>query len=169
MDVINQDKREIFNNHYGFLEGYEDLYNRETNKFDITGLDKDSKEIIDKIKKTGIYDVAKVFYTTEGSVEEYGFGVIIQPWAFQMLKPAYDDTISKSNPDDFSEYEPFYAPRIFFDEWTPIKVLTKTHLVYPNVYVNSLKDVYRLEGENTWKTNVLIPVELVDGEDDISS
>lgn len=161
LDVINKDKEEFFNMNFGILEGCENYYNKDTNEFDLTGLDVENREIIEKIQSRGIYHIVKVFYTTEGVIEEAGFGVMLDLWAFQMLKPAYSDIIDRFDPNDFDELKPFYVPQIYLDEWTPIKAVTRTNTVYPNVYVSSMKDIYLLEGKDTWKTNVLLPVEII--------
>ncbi len=160
IDVIQNDKEKFLNPHNGFLGGYEALYDSKTQKFDITGLDDRNKEIINKIQERGIYEGVKVFYTTEGAVDDCGFGVMINGWAFGIIKTAYNDTVERFNPNAFSDLEPFYVPQIYFDKWTPVKAVTRTHIVYPNVCVNSLSAIDRLKGQDTWKTDLIMPIEL---------
>lgn len=162
IDVINEDKEKFFNHQYGFLEGYESLYDRENNYFDMTGLNEENKEIANQIRKRGIYQIVKAFYTTEGTVSDYGFGVMINGEAFDIIKKAYNDVTERFNPNDFQDLEPFYVPQIYFGEWEPVKAVTRSHIVYPNVCLGDLSDIDRLKGEDTWKTTLILPVEWTD-------
>ncbi len=164
METIHNDASLFLNPHGGFLEGYEHFYDINTNSFNVKELDDFYKELIEKIEKRDIYDISKLFYTTEGSIEDYGFGITLRPWPFMIIKIAYNDVVERFSTCDFQEL-PFFAPRIYYDEWTPIQAVTKSRIIYPNIYVNNIQDVYAIEGQDTWKSMIILPMALFDGDE----
>ncbi len=160
MQVIQKDRDKIYPRNDSVVYYITDeFYDFKTNDLDISALDEDTKAILKFIRDNGVYELSKSFYADQGEIMEGGFVVSIQPWAFEMLRPAvhaaYPD---RFNPYNYNSIEPFLVPHIHFNA---VKQVENTSIVYPNVYVYSYEDVKKLEGAETWKTNVIMPVNIV--------
>lgn len=163
-DVIKED-RSSFTERSEFIEPPLENFSKETLEYDITSLDEYNKEKFLKLKNNNMYSLVRTFFATEGSVTEEGFDVMMESWAYHMLKPAFE-ILHKQNPD--AEF-PFPKPDIYFNAGcTPIRKVTKTNIVYPNVLVESYDDAMALKGKDTWKTHILLRLKVV-GNDSTNS
>ncbi len=91
-------------------------------------------------------------------MQDNGINVIINGYVYGMLQPAYE--IMCSNDESFNL--PFLKPDIYFtSSYMSEKIVTMTHIVYPNVVVENIDDIEFFEGKDTWKTNLLIRLNIV--------
>lgn len=132
-------------------------FNKETMQYDIRNLDEFTKEKLIKLKDSDMYSLVRKFFSTEGSMDDGIFDIMMEEKIYQMLKPAYELLHKEGIYHRF----PILKPDIYYTSHMPVAKVTKTHIVYPNVLVNFLEDVKALEGQDTWKTNVLLRVEII--------
>lgn len=139
-----------------------DYYNLDTNEFNINYFDGNIKSEIMSILDGSIYKLAKKYFATEGYVEDSGFCITISPEIFEKLKPAvsivYPD---KYREEDYFEMQPICPPNMIFKS---IDDVLSTNITYPMVYIINPKDVFKFENGKIWKTTVILPVNIVEGE-----
>ena len=143
-----------------FITIPEEYVNLETMNYDISIMKSNEPEtiILEKIKNSNIFTLVKVYYADQGLVQDNGFNVIINGYVYSMLQPAYE--IMCSNDESFNL--PFLKPDIYFtSSYMSEKVVTMTHIVYPNVVVENIDDIEFFEGKDTWKTNLLVRLNIV--------
>lgn len=136
-----------------------EYFNKEKLQYDITYLDEPAKEALMRIKESDTYSLVMKFFSTEGSMDSGVFDVMLNSWVYQMIQPAYNLLHKEGIYHQF----PILKPDIYFSaDHMPVDIVTKTHIVYPNVLVNNMDDVRALEGQDTWKTAVLLMIEVIE-------
>lgn len=141
-----------------FIELPKEYYNSETYEYDITNLDDSMKSIMVKIKNLDMFTLVKKFSANEGEINDLGFDIMLETGVYHMLETANEILKDKNKLDEF----PFLKADIYFDSsYMTTRVVTDTHLVYPNVLVNKYDDVLELKGKDTWKTTLSLRVNIV--------
>ncbi|OEF96983.1 hypothetical protein [Desulfuribacillus alkaliarsenatis] len=137
----------------------DDAYNIATNELDLSMIGEYAKDSLEYINNSRVYQLAKLFYADDGEVVEGGIGLTFDYWTFQMLKPALNYAYpDRHSPFEYNDLHPIIAPHFIFYS---VEQVENTHIGYLNILVYSYDDVKKLEGANTWKDILLLPVEVV--------
>ena len=139
-----------------FLPLSEDGFDKDTLEYDTSKVDENSKKVLEKIRDRYVYMLVKPFYATEGSVEEYdGFDILFYQWSKQII----DMAISLNGSAE--EAHLFNSPEAYFNsDYTEIEEFV-SDCTCSNILVENYNSIKSFEGQDTWKLNLFLPVNIV--------
>jgi len=133
---------------------YKDIYYPEENQFNVNLIAKDNIDEALALNNDEFFTFTKAYYAMDGSIEDMGFRMVIKKEIYAMLADLYPG-------ESFSEErkETTLPISSYTDHFTSMDNEFESEYTYPIVLVDTYDKIEELR--NAWKTEVLIPVEIV--------
>jgi hypothetical protein len=133
---------------------YKDIYYPEENQFNVNLIAKDNIDEALALNDDEFFTFTKAYYAMDGSIEDMGFRMVIKKEIYAMLADLYPG-------ESFSEErkETTLPISSYTDHFTSMDNEFESEYTYPIVLVDTYDKIEELR--NVWKTEVLIPVEIV--------
>jgi hypothetical protein len=133
---------------------YKDIYYPEENQFNINLLAQGNIDEALALNDDDFFTFTKAYYAMDGTIEDIGFRMIIKKEVYDMLADLYPG-------ESFSEERKETALNVstYTDYYTSMDKEFESEYTYPIVLVDTYDKIEALR--NAWKTEVLIPVEIV--------
>jgi hypothetical protein len=133
---------------------YKDIYYPEENQFNINLLAQGNIDEALALNDDDFFTFTKAYYAMDGTIEDIGFRMIIKKEVYDMLADLYPG-------ESFSEERKETALNVstYTDHFTSMDKEFESEYTYPIVLVDTYDKIEALR--NAWKTEVLIPVEIV--------
>ena len=133
---------------------YKDIYYPEENQFNVNLIAQGSIDEALALNDDEFFTFTKAYYAMDGSIDDLGFRMIIKKEVYDMLADLYPG-------ESFSEQRKETALNVstYTDYFTSMDNEFESEYTYPVVLVENTDKIEELR--NAWKTEVLIPVEIV--------
>jgi ABC-type antimicrobial peptide transport system permease subunit len=133
---------------------YKDIYYPEENQFNVNLIAQDNIDEALALNDDEFFTFTKAYYAMDGSIEDIGFRMVIKKEVYAMLADLYPG-------ESFSEERKETALNVstYTDHFTSMDKEFESEYTYPIVLVDTCDKIEELR--NAWKTEVLIPVEIV--------
>lgn len=137
---------------------YKGRYSSELNTLYISGLEDDAKEAAANIKDDDFFTLCKKYYAMDGNIEDIGFDIIVEKEIYDILMERY------LNYSDEPNYY-FELIKSYTDYFENTQEKFQSNETYPIVLVKDSSNIELLRNE--WKTEVLLPVKIEEGPEEI--
>src|SRR6056297_584779 len=145
---------------------YKDIYYPEEHQFNVNLIAQGNIDEALALNDDEFFTFTKAYYAMEGNIEDIGFRMIVKNEVYDMLADLYPG-------ESFSEERKETALNVstYTDYYTSMDNEFESEYTYPVVLVETTDKIEELRNE--WKTEVLIPVEIVNipvgNEDDTAA